>query len=276
MPNLTTGFPNISGVGTLDNMYQDLIRIHDWAMELTDELKYMFCNLDAGNVMEAAKVRAQNIDCTRARISSAQIQSLKASKIKTGTLDVSDKVTIKGESDAARMVMNAQTIIFYEKDDSGKEIPRIYMGFDGEKYVFLVQNSDATQGIHMDENGNVIITGVFSTGTDGQARTVIDKNGIQSYDADGNKAGLWSNDSNYKDQRFADLTLYYKNKILFQILNTIDGISIRDKDDFFLSRKNGISSGKGKWTFEHGASGTFQTADGKTVTVSGGLITDIS
>lgn len=276
MPNLTTGFPNISGVGTLDNMYQDLIRIHDWAMELTDELKYMFCNLDAGNVMEAAKVRAQNIDCTRARISSAQIQSLKASKIKTGTLDVSDKVTIKGESDAARMVMNAQTIIFYEKDDSGKEIPRIYMGFDGEKYVFLVQNSDATQGIHMDENGNVIITGVFSTGTDGQARTVIDKNGIQSYDSDGQKDGLWCNEPNKVNQSFSDLTLYHNGQEIFQIYNEGFAKHLKIKGKTILGSSGDSTTCYKKWNFEQGASGAFQTADGKTVTVSGGLITDIS
>lgn len=276
MPNLTTGFPNISGVGTLDNMYQDLIRIHDWAMELTDELKYMFCNLDAGNVMEAAKVRAQNIDCTRARISSAQIQSLKASKIKTGTLDVSDKVTIKGESDAARMVMNAQTIIFYEKDDSGKEIPRIYMGFDGEKYVFLVQNSDATQGIHMDENGNVIITGVFSTGTDGQARTVIDKNGIQSYDADGKRYGLWCNEPSSYGMRYADLTLYCDGNEVFKVYNGIDHTSLYCNKQQILRSGTGGTAALGNWSFDKGASGSFQTADGKTVTVSGGLITDIS
>ena len=39
---------------------------------------------------------------------------------------------------------------------------------------------------------------------------------------------------------------------------------------------NGATHGVGKWVFEQGASGTFQTADGKTVTVSGGLITGIS
>lgn len=168
--------------------------------------------------------------------------------------------------------------LLYINDRSGRR--RINLGNvdeEDEVFVFELFNKLKNKTLYVDaETGDVTMTGVFSTGTEEQARTVIDKNGIQSYDVDGNKAGLWSNDSNYKDQRFADLTLYYKNKILFQILNTIDGISIRDKDDFFLSRKNGISSGKGKWTFEQGASGTFQTADGKTVTVSGGLITDIS
>lgn len=199
MPNLTTGFPNISGVGTLNNMYQDLIRIHDWAMELTDELKYMFCNLDAGNVMEAAKVKAQNIDCTKARIKSAQIQSLKADKIKTGTLDVSENVTIKGEGDNAKMEMNAQTIVFYEKDDSGKEIPRIYMGFDGEKYVFEVYDKKGNKSIYLNESGEAVFGGTIQTMKDcliqGELRVGLSGNntkGISFYgdsyspDADGN------------------------------------------------------------------------------------------
>lgn len=217
------------------------------------------------------------IDCTTARIKSAQIQSLKASKIKTGTLDVSDRVTIQGESDAARMVMNAQTLIFYDKDEQGEEIPRIYMGFDGEKYVFLVQNSEATQGIHMDENGNIIITGLFSTGTEGQARTVIDKNGIQSYDANGNKAGLWSNDADDNGKRFSDLTLYDNGHEIFMVYNDIAGsIGMKSYGTRFLTSRGNETTGRGNWGFEKGASGSFQTADGKTVTVSGGLITDIS
>lgn len=273
MPNLTTPFLHLGGT----DINKDMDDVQNWSISLIDELKYLFCNLDAGNCQEAAKVKAQNIDCTRARISSAQIQSLKASKIKTGTLDVSDRVTIQGESDAARMVMNAQTLIFYDKDEQGEEIPRIYMGFDGEKYVFLVQNSEATQGIHMDENGNIIITGLFSTGTEGQARTIIDKNGIQSYDANGNKAGLWSNDANNNGQRFSDLTLYDNGHEIFQVYNGIGGvISLRSFEEAFLTSRGYSTTGKGTWSFENGASGSFQTADGKTVTVSGGLITDIS
>lgn len=162
MPNLTTPFLHLGGT----DINKDMDDVQNWSISLIDELKYLFCNLDAGNCQEAAKVKAQNIDCTKARISSAQIQSLKASKIKTGTLDVSDRVTIQGESDAARMVMNAQTLIFYDKDEQGEEIPRIYMGFDSDsgKYVFEVYNKEGQKEIYMNDDGNVVFCGTIRGG----------------------------------------------------------------------------------------------------------------
>lgn len=168
--------------------------------------------------------------------------------------------------------------LLYINDRSGRR--RINLGNvdeEDEVFVFELFNKLKNKTLYVDaETGDVTMTGVFSTGTEEQARTVIDKNGIQSYDADGQKYGLWCNEQNEVGNQLADLTLYYAGKLSFQVQNTIDGIALRDRDAFFLSRKNGITNGKGKWTFEHGASGTFQTADGKTVTVSGGLITDIS
>lgn len=168
--------------------------------------------------------------------------------------------------------------LLYINDRSGRR--RINLGNvdeEDEVFVFELFNKLKNKTLYVDaETGDVTMTGVFSTGTEEQARTVIDKNGIQSYDADGNRYGLWCNEQNEVGNQLADLTLYYAGKLSFQVQNTIDGIALRDRDAFFLSRKNGIASGKGKWNFEQGASGTFQTADGKIVTVSGGLITDIS
>ena len=51
---------------------------------------------------------------------------------------------------------------------------------------------------------------------------------------------------------------------------------LKSKGKSFLGTNGDNSYAYGKWKFEQGASGTFQTADGKTVTVSGGLITGIS
>ena len=162
MPNLTTPFLHLGGT----DIDKDMDDVQNWSIALIDELKYLFCNLDAGNCQEAAKVKAQNIDCTRMKISSAQIHSLKASKIKTGTLDVSDAVTIQGESEDARMVMNAQTLIFYETNEKGQEIPRICMGFDKNsgKYVFEVYNKEGQHEIYMDDDGNVIFSGTIRGG----------------------------------------------------------------------------------------------------------------
>lgn len=127
--------------------------VQEWSISLIEELKYILCNLDAGNVTEAHSVKAQNIDCTKARISSAQIQSLKADKIRTGTLDVSDKVTIKGTDGSNTMEMNAQRIVF--SDANG---PRIVIGCNGNKYVFEIYKytavTDDNGNVELDENGN--------------------------------------------------------------------------------------------------------------------------
>ncbi len=162
MPNLTTPFLHLGG----RDIDKDMDDVQNWSIALIDELKYILCNLDAGNCMEASKVQAKNIDCSKARISSAQIQSLKASKIKTGMLDVSDQVTIQGESDDARMVMNSQTLIFYEKDKNGNEIPRIYMGYDKDKgkYVFEVYNNDYKKEVYLDDDGNAFFSGTIKGG----------------------------------------------------------------------------------------------------------------
>ena len=161
------------------------------------------------------------------------------------------------------------------EDSEGRR--RVNLGNMDGVFVFELFNQLSKRTISMDEDGNVTITGVFSTGTEDEARTVIDKNGIQSYDADGNRYGLWCNDANSNDTRFADLTLYYKNAAIFQVYNSMnDGISLKDKNGFFLLTGSDEVAARRNWKFQNGASGTFTTADGKTVTVSGGLITDIS
>lgn len=272
MPNLTTPFLNLKG----EDINVDMDKVQAWSMQLIEELKYILCNLDAGNVTEANSVKAKNIDCRRARIKSCQIQSLVADKIKTGTLDISKNVTIKGEGDNAMLDISAQKIAFYEQDENDDGILRTYIGYDGTNYIFLVQNKEATQGIYMDEKGKFTITGIFATGREGEARTVIDKNGIQSYDAEGRKYGLWCNEKNSAGNQLTDLTLYNAGKLTFQIENAIDGVTMVDSTGIFLLTGHGGVTARRRWNFENGASGSFQTTDGKTVTVSGGLITDIS
>jgi phage-related protein len=164
--------------------------------------------------------------------------------------------------------------LLYIEDNKGRR--RINLGNMDGAFVFQIFNQLSEKTIEMDDDGNVTITGVFATGTDKKARTVIDKNGIQSYDAAGNRYGLWCNAPSSNDMRYTDFNLYYNNKCIFQIYNAISGILLRTYGLDILSSGNGTTVGKNKWKFEQGASGTFQTADGKTVTVSGGLITSIS
>lgn len=164
--------------------------------------------------------------------------------------------------------------LLYIEDDKGRR--RINLGNMDGAFVFQIFNQLSEKTIEMDDDGNVTITGVFATGTDKKARTVIDKNGIQSYDADGNKYGLWCNAPSSSGQGYADLILYYNGKEIFQVYNSISEAYIKLQGNNILYGGNGATRGVGQWKFEQGASGTFQTADGKTVTVSGGLITGIS
>lgn len=164
--------------------------------------------------------------------------------------------------------------LLYIEDNKGRR--RINLGNMDGAFVFQIFNQLSEKTIEMDEDGNVTITGVFATGTDKNARIVIDKNGIQSYDADGNKYGLWCNAPSSNGRRYADLILYYNGKEIFQVYNSISEAYIKLQGNNILYGGNGATRGVGQWKFEQGASGTFQTADGKTVTVSGGLITGIS
>ena len=296
MPNLTTPFLHLGGT----DINKDMDDVQNWSISLIDELKYILCNLDAGNCQEASKVKAQNIDCSKARIHNAQIQSLTADKLTAGTIDareiivknidadnintgmLNSKLVNVGSSDSyGSVALTGDTLIFYEKvkDENGKtvNVPRIMMGRDeAHNYIFTVQSRDAKQGIYMDSDGNIVMTGLFSTGIDGQARTIIDKNGIQSYDANGNRYGLWCNEPNSADMRYADLKLYCDGKEVFKIYNGIDHTSMYLSGKQILLSGNSVTTGQGNWKFKNGASGSFQTADGKTITVSGGLITDIS
>ncbi|MCI8980559.1 MAG: hypothetical protein HFE52_07840, partial [Clostridia bacterium] len=165
--------------------------------------------------------------------------------------------------------------LLYINDDRGKR--RINLGNMNGVFVFeIFDKTGKKRTIYMNEDGDMTITGVFSTGTEDEARTVIDKNGIQSYDANGNRYGLWCNEPSSSNQRYTDFNLYYNGRSIFQIYNGIDETSVRLQGETIIQGGNGITKGTGKWKFEQGASGKFTTADGKRVTVSGGLITDIT
>ena len=206
-------------------------------------------------------------------IKTIQKNSGRANKLKTsyfhGTVNSTQNPV---ESDNKKLLLDGD--LLYIEDNKGRR--RINLGNMDGAFVFQIFNQLSEKTIEMDDYGNVTITGVFATGTDKNARTVINKNGIQSYDADGQRDGLWCNEPNSVNQSFSDLTLYNKGKEIFQIYNEGFYEHLKSKGKSFLGTNGDNSYAYGKWKFEQGASGTFQTADGKTVTVSGGLITDIS
>ena len=206
-------------------------------------------------------------------IKTIQKNSGRANKLKTsyfhGTLNSTQNPV---ESDNKKLLLDGD--LLYIEDNKGRR--RINLGNMDGAFVFQIFNQLSEKTIEMDDDGNVTITGVFATGTDKKARTVIDKNGIQSYDAAGQRDGLWCNEPYTVNQSFSYLTLYNKGKEIFQIYHEVFYDHLKSKGKSFLGTNGDNSYAYGKWKFEQGASGTFQTADGKTVTVSGGLITDIS
>lgn len=154
MPNLTTGFPKRTG-----NIEEDYENLYNWSISLIDELKSILCNLDIGNVTEAMSVKAQNIDCTQARIKDAQMQSLTADKLTAGTIDTGE-ITVKNERGKYEMEMRGDSLIFYEDG-----VIRIALGRSEDGgYIFTVQNKDETQGIYMDSGGNAVFTGEIRGG----------------------------------------------------------------------------------------------------------------
>lgn len=156
MPNLTTSLLRLTG-----DTQTDLKRIEEWAAGLVDELKALFCNLDGGNVIEASSVKAQNIDCTKAKIKDAQVQSMTADKLTAGTIDTGE-ITIKGESDAGEMNMTGDCSAWIDKN--GKV--RILIGNVNGSYIFIVQSEDGRNGIYMDEDGKIHNSGSIETDED--------------------------------------------------------------------------------------------------------------
>ena len=130
-------------------------------------------------------------------LKTVQKNSGRANKLKTsyfhGTVNSTQNPV---ESDNKKLLLDGD--LLYIEDNKGRR--RINLGNMDGAFVFQIFNQLSEKTIEMDDDGNVTITGVFATGTDKNARTVIDKNGIQSYDADGNRYGLWCNEPTNKDQ----------------------------------------------------------------------------
>lgn len=146
---------------------------------------------------------------------------------------------------------------------------RARWGYDdgNDKYIFELYDANGNRNMYLGDDGNLTMRGVFKTGEDGEARTVIDGNGIRSYNEDNELHGLVAN----PDGRLSDFIIYYLGKEGLKFFNNIDGYSL-----YCFGKKIATFHASGRTSFESGASGSFTTFDGKTVAVSGGLITNIS
>lgn len=182
MPNLTTPFLKLSG-----DTERDLKQIEQWSVSLVDELKSLLCNLDGGNVIEASSVKAQNIDCTTAKIKDAQVQSMTADKLTAGVIDVSEGISISGSHDDKESGGSSGSMDITNESIEMREdgVLRIAIGRDEDgNYIFTVQSADKTTGIYMNDKGEVYLTGAIRTTKDcsvGNFLTVGDIGGAAVY-----------------------------------------------------------------------------------------------
>lgn len=115
------------------------------------------------------------------------------------------------------------------------------------KYVFELFDESGKKSLYMDDNGNLTICGVFMTGENGQTRTVIDGNGIQSYNSDNQLHGLVSN----PDGKHSDLATYYNGVEIFKLYNDIDGVTFYCNNSKLLTTLSNKVSMNGTWYYKN-------------------------
>lgn len=136
----------------------------------------------------------------------------------TGIL-YTEAVKLMGEG--ASLKIDNNLITFTDK----KNKLRSRWGVDSSgKYVFEMYSSDGkTKSFYFDETGNLTMQGVFKTGSDGEARVVINDGGIIMYNADNQVNGL----SVASEDRYGTyFSVYNKGKRIM----AIDGINNADDD----------------------------------------------
>lgn len=155
MPNFTTPIPpKLSG-----NAEADIGKIKRWGTALVDELTYLFNNLDCKNVIEAGTVKAENIDTTTAKITNAQIGSLTADKLATGTVDT-ERVTVKDKN--GKLSISGSEIIIR---DGQRE--RFCAAYDKQTgmFKFILCNAEGDPTVSIDSTGDAHFGGVVEGST---------------------------------------------------------------------------------------------------------------
>lgn len=153
MPNLTTPIPP-KLTGRAD---ADIETLKRWGTALIDELSYLFNNLDSSNVIEAASVRAENIETSDAKISNAQIGALSADKLVAGSVDTG-KVNVK-DNDGRLSISGSEIII----SDTNRE--RFVAAYDKRegKFRFELYNEDGDLTVSIDSGGDAVFGGMLES-----------------------------------------------------------------------------------------------------------------
>ena len=152
----------------------------------------------------------------------------------TGTL-YTDNVTV--QSNNGKLCIQDSVISIKDQSDKDQsDVVRLKMGYQDGKYVFVMYADDGkTQTMYFDDDGNLTMTGVFQTGTDGTARTVIDGNGIESYNDNNNADGLYANSSFYNNGDIHQIALYDNGNALFKVFKGSMGTHMSLDGSIFLT-----------------------------------------
>lgn len=174
MPNLTTPIPpKMTG-----NVKTDLAAIKAWGTVLIDELTYLFNNLGTENVTEAASVKAENINTSKAKISNAQIGALTADKLVAGKINT-ENVTVESE-DGTLEISGSKLVI---RDDNNIRLYAAYNSYSGS-FDFYLCNQYGVPTVAIDGSGNAVFSGKVESSAI-FASSVIGTNSLDYAEIDG-------------------------------------------------------------------------------------------
>lgn len=131
--------------------------------EMIRQINFIVSNLGADNVIEAASVKAENIDTKNAKIVNAQIKNLTASKIKAGTLDLSKGITIQNGNNTRSMTITEDGILITDQTGQEDILRFALLPDENGKFVFMLCNEEGEPTIAMDDDGNAAFRGTVES-----------------------------------------------------------------------------------------------------------------
>ena len=153
MPNFTTPIPpKLTG-----DAERDVGILKNWGTALIDELTYLFNNLDSGNVIEAASVKAENIETANAKITNAQIGALTADKLVAGSVDT-ELVSVRDKN--GRLKISGSQIVISDKNNQ-----RFVAAFDPDtnKFRFELYNRNGEPMVSINSGGDAVFGGIVES-----------------------------------------------------------------------------------------------------------------
>ena len=153
MPNLTAPIPSkLTG-----NNETDIKMLKNWGTALIDELRFIINNLDAGNVSEAAEVKAENINTNNAKITNAQIGVLTADKLIAGNINTNN-VSVSDQN--GNLEINGSSISISDQDNV-----RFKAAYnpDSDVFTFALYNDEGLPTVYINSLGNAIFSGMVNS-----------------------------------------------------------------------------------------------------------------